>query len=194
MPNFERKLRTLAQLCQEPAFLRAKRPETTVIPLVSVIEPKSLNENDASDARKSTLSSAIVHDMYSEAITAMMELTRDLGRDNEILDFIDEETNYLEPHSGVVSVGQTFVINMKNPPPHHQKHYQPDRIPEEPGETESRNPLASIELASGRLWQDDEEEKYVKIIVELREVLPHIIFTLLTGRPVVVLGVTENRW
>ncbi|KAI8144593.1 hypothetical protein BJV82DRAFT_72389 [Fennellomyces sp. T-0311] len=181
--HFERKLRSLAQLCQEPKQYRKRGSlPTTVIPLVSAIEPRSEEEN-----LKPTFASTISQDMYAEAIKYMMEMTHDFGHSSEILDLIEDEEMYLQPSSGVLMVGQTFVMNMKNP--HPRQRAKQESIMEEDEDDISDDRWHSI------LWHDDirKSDMYLDTLKQLGDTLPHLIFALLTGRPVVVLSACQQR-
>ncbi|KAI7877758.1 hypothetical protein K492DRAFT_238944 [Lichtheimia hyalospora FSU 10163] len=248
--HFERKLRSLAQLCQEPhhpsqqqqqqqqplsdepsssntnTHRRSSNLMPEVIPLASAIEPKIAEEEQPS---KPTFASTITHDMYAEAIRSMMEMTQELGCSSEMLDLVEDETAYLQPYIGTLSVGGAFLMNMRNPQPkqaihsssnsstgggtsHSNNNNQPTSIVEKKtqeqlpaiDETEydddnnqerklddEGNDLvgAAPRLFSSPLWQHHQEgHTHIDTLKHLRDILPHAIFTLLTGRPVVILG------
>jgi hypothetical protein len=119
VPHFEKKLRSLAQLCQEPTEEESKkRPSlthktATMIPLVfSIIESQQQHEN-----ARPTFAHAIKHDMYSEAIDSIQDMTRHLGKSSVILDVDEEEQSFVEPLSSAMAFGRTFMMNMDNPQP-----------------------------------------------------------------------------
>lgn len=98
MAHFERKLRTLAQLCQDPEGgmrrngTRHNLPQTAVIPLASFIEPQP---KKPSRIKRRSLSNSITRDMYAEAIECIMDLVKYLGRDSVELDVEEEEGLFL---------------------------------------------------------------------------------------------------
>lgn len=117
VPHFERKLRSLAQLCQEPNE-DVKSPDllqtATVIPLVlSIIEPQQQQQTE----ERPTFVNAIAHDMYAEAIQCIQDMTRYLGKSSVVLDVDEEESMFVDPVSSALTFGRTFMLNMDNPQP-----------------------------------------------------------------------------
>ncbi|KAI9268135.1 hypothetical protein BDA99DRAFT_504939 [Phascolomyces articulosus] len=250
--HFERKLRSLAQLCQEPkqpqqkdqpyristttsvATKRTSLP-ATVIPLASAIEPprsSPIDEEAGEDGQlnKPTFASTINEDMYAEAIKCMTEMTHDFGFSSEILDLIEDEEMYLQPTSGVLLVGRTFVMNMKNPQPRRQPLPSPiSTQPPLPQQQQQQQQTCNNNNTAVMLkqeqpvpnlmadLQDDEEEEdnlpmnrihnilwhhgdlqspgiqHLTTLKQLGDTLPHLIFALLTGRPVVVMSDESNK-
>ncbi|KAI9496965.1 hypothetical protein BDB00DRAFT_47704 [Zychaea mexicana] len=220
--HFERKLRSLAQLCQEPKQQQQQQQQlpyqkrtslpATVIPLVSAIEPPRNNSSSSvedEEQLKPTFASTITQDMYAEAIKYMTEMTHDFGYSSEILDLIEDEEMYLQPPSGVLLVGRTFVMNMKNPQLRQQQaqQQQAQREPimtneEERNESEQEEEEESSlpeKCAHSILWHhhdyDSEDAtsqspgvQHLETLNQLGDTLPHLIFALLTGRPVVVMS------
>jgi hypothetical protein len=94
--HFERKLRSLEQLCHKP--LEEEEEEqlhsiTQAIPLVvSIIEPQPVNTAAVGTA---SFVHAITHDMYSEAIKLLKEMTRYLGKSSVELDVDGEELAFI---------------------------------------------------------------------------------------------------
>lgn len=119
VPHFERKLRSLAQLCQEPEDDEQQdRPKltqntATMIPLVfSIIEPQLQQTNE-----RPTFANAITHDMYSEAIKSIQDMTCYLGKSSVVLDVDEEERSFVDPISSALTFGRTFMLNIDNPQP-----------------------------------------------------------------------------
>ncbi|KAI9319769.1 hypothetical protein BX666DRAFT_1916064 [Dichotomocladium elegans] len=189
--HFERKLRSLAQLCQgphqrcntessvsQPSFTR-----TAVIPLVSAISPKMTYA-----AANPTLASTITHDMYAEAIRSMMDMVKALGWSSEVLDLVEEEAMFLQPSASVLMVGGSFIMNMKNP------HARQDAVSEkmdglsiiDEAEDNDDEPIVR-KIFGSPMWIQDGHDQ-LETLKHIRDVLPHIFFALLTGRPVVVFG------
>lgn len=202
-----------------------------VIPLVSAIEPKIAEEEQ--QPSKPTFASTITHDMYAEAIRSMMEMTQDLGCSSEMLDLVEDETVYLQPYTGTLSVGGAFIMNMRNPQPKQaiysssnstsggSSSHNSTNITTAVVEKKTQEPLPAIDeaeydddnnsnqeckldydddllaaatprLFSSPLWQHYQEgHTHIDTLKHLRDILPHAIFTLLTGRPVVILGKEE---
>lgn len=107
VPHFERKLRSLAQLCQEPD---EKMMDISVIPLVySIIELPISDEKPALVTMN--------HDMYAEAIQSIQEMTAYLGKSSVVLDVNEEEDLFVDPVSSALTFGRTFMLNMENPQP-----------------------------------------------------------------------------
>lgn len=146
VPHFERKLRSLAQLCQEPDETAEEQQPTTehhhmkkpsltqktaaLIPLVfSIIEPQaqaqqqqqqeneSTYNNSNSISGRPTLAHAIKYDMYSEAIKSIQDMTHYLGKSSVILDVNEEERLFIDPIASALTFGRTFTLNMDNPQP-----------------------------------------------------------------------------
>lgn len=142
VPHFERKLRSLAQLCQEPEeepdqVARNNRPTLThktaaMIPLVfSMIEPSTtpvmstsslaaatdtITPTTVSNGRPS-FAAAITHDMYAEAIKSIQDMTHYLGKSSVVLDVDEEERLFVDPVTSALTIGRTFMLNMDNPQP-----------------------------------------------------------------------------
>ncbi|KAJ8661640.1 hypothetical protein O0I10_002447 [Lichtheimia ornata] len=144
--HFERKLRSLAQLCQEPHHppqqqqhqqQQQKEPSSSSAsndPSLSSSNQHRRSSNlmpeviplvsaiepkiaEEEQLSKPTFASTITHDMYAEAIRSMMEMTQDLGCSSEMLDLVEDEAAYLQPYTGTLSVGGAFIMNMRNPQP-----------------------------------------------------------------------------
>ncbi|KAI7850299.1 hypothetical protein BDC45DRAFT_518504 [Circinella umbellata] len=236
--HFERKLRSLAQLCQEPKqqhhckttiTKRINHLPTTVIPLVSTIEPPRTtilneNNNNNNDDNQSELKSRFFantmnEDMYSEAIKSMTEMTHDFGFSSEILDLIEDEEMYLQPPSGVLLMGGTFITNMKNPSPRKQRLIPHSIITTQQQQQESTGPVMDynnnrnhgdtvdenekeeeslpIHQIHHILWHHDDIQSldmyHLETLEKLGDTLPHLIFALLTGRPVVVMSDESSK-
>jgi hypothetical protein len=142
VPHFERKLRSLAQLCQEPEEESDQsdhhhRPSLThktaaMIPLVfSMIEPSTTPVMSTSSSAATTdtitpatvsngrpsFAAAITHDMYAEAIKAIQDMTHHLGKSSVVLDIDEEEQLFVDPIESALTIGRTFMLNMDNPQP-----------------------------------------------------------------------------
>lgn len=142
VPHFERKLRSLAQLCQEPEedsdeVAYNNHPSLTqktaaMIPLVfsmieSSITPIMSASSSAATNDTVTPSNAVIgrpsfattitHDMYAEAIKSLQDMTHYLGKSSVVLDVDEEERLFLDPISSALTIGRTFMFNMNNPQP-----------------------------------------------------------------------------
>lgn len=137
--HFERKLRSLAQLCQEPDDEKEKhhikRPSftqktATMIPLVfSMIEsqssqpPMSTSSSTATAtpssvaSQRPTFANTIAHNMYTEAIKYIQEMTRYFGKSSVVLDVEEEDNLFVDPISSALTIGRTFMLNVDNPQP-----------------------------------------------------------------------------
>lgn len=117
VPHFERKLRSLAQLCQEPdeeSQSSLAQKTASMIPLLSIIESQQQQQQTE---ERSTFSNAITHDMYSEAIKSIQDMAGYLGKSSMVLDVDDEEELFMNPISSALTFGRTFMLNMDNPQP-----------------------------------------------------------------------------
>lgn len=145
VPHFEKKLRSLAQLCQEPnenddeeederkianKKCHMKKPSLTekttkMIPLMfSIIglqqhpnDQNSEQRDEQEESSRPTFASAIKHDMYSEAIDSIQDMTRYFGKSSVILDADEEEKEFIDPINSAITFGRTFMMNMDNPRP-----------------------------------------------------------------------------
>lgn len=136
--HFERKLRSLAQLCQEPdeedednSKHHIKRPSftqktATMIPLVfSMIEHSPAMSTSSSTAtttpstiaQRPTFANTIAHNMYTEAIKYMQDMTRYFGKSSVVLDVEEEDNLFVDPISSALTIGRTFMLNVDNPQP-----------------------------------------------------------------------------
>ncbi|KAF7724142.1 Guanine nucleotide exchange protein smcr8 [Apophysomyces ossiformis] len=246
--HFERKLRTLAQLCEDPDIdinpdgTQYSLPQATVIPLASVLEPQ-LAQLSLSKKKKSTTSS--IHDMYAEAIQCIMGVLKYLGRDSVALDVEEEEELFLgkskysvsvhfllmyafkEPSFEAISIGRTFILNMDNPRPRGQEPISNESIQSnnctyinntgdssqsmsssytsrQKQDTHQKNtagrfnnddffPIFSESSLLSKVNQKRESRSLLDVLKSLRHLLCHIIFSLMTGRPVIVVGKTQSK-
>ena len=118
VPHFEKKLRSLAQLCQEPAEEPKKKPSLVqktakIIPFVfSIIE----SQHQQSEKGPS-FANTIKHDMYSEAIDCIQDMIGYLAKSSVVLSVDEEDEAFVEPIASAVVFGRTFMLNMENPQP-----------------------------------------------------------------------------
>ncbi|KAI9013389.1 hypothetical protein CLU79DRAFT_769125 [Phycomyces nitens] len=229
VPHFERKLRSLAQLCQEPDLTSQPRqkgkkkhslPQTTVIPLVSIITPQF----KTSSKQQRSFASAIAHDMYSEAIAYTTAIVSDMGRSSVVLDVEEEEADCMDPLQSAISVGRLFVLNLDNPSPRilenspaNQKwavdSYFGDTLPANQSTSADKTPQTHrekrqrvsqtdsaffpIQLETARLWEGGKgglgEQRLLEVCRTFGHAIHHVLFSLMTGRPVVIIGHYESK-
>ncbi|KAG1226017.1 hypothetical protein G6F35_003104 [Rhizopus arrhizus] len=175
VPNFERKLRSLAQLCQQ---------STRVIPLVySMIEPQT-----NVPTRRLTFSNSIMNDIYHEVIQCLKQMTVYLGQSSVVLDLEEEEESFVEPVSFALTMGHTFMLNMVNPQPREQVSKELKEISEDTQPTE----LYPILFTASKLWKS-EEIGLLGVLGRYRSLIVDVIFSLMTGRAVLVQGSLKNK-
>jgi hypothetical protein len=119
--HFDRKLRSLSQLCHEPdrhQLTQQRRrssnsgqshrslPSTSVIPLVSIIEPQRRKTNKG--IKRRLFDKSAKHDMYTEAIKYISDLTAELGRSSVALELESEDTPLLGRSKQVVKTLYSF--------------------------------------------------------------------------------------
>ncbi|KAI8393519.1 uncharacterized protein BYT42DRAFT_551331 [Radiomyces spectabilis] len=242
--HFERKLRTVAQLCQKPdtkaqsasdpphpqipsAHPHRSLAQTKVIPLASIIEEQSVH--CANKPKDRSFATAIAHDMYAEAINYLMEIIKDLCQSNVVLDINDEEQAFLDPISSEITIGRMFVMNMENPYPRDlyispsmQNNLQQNidlhlrlseaekdafRTPETSGMTEPplqkhnnvirEQDIFPITPETSQLWPLDNtfatNHTILRTLKKYQHCMHHIIFSLMTGRPVLIIGDDEYK-
>ncbi|CAO3594332.1 unnamed protein product [Absidia cylindrospora] len=241
--HFDRKLRTLSQLCHEPdrdQILRHRHssnnghqprslPSTSVIPLVSIIEPQRRKTNKA--IKRRLFDKITNHDMYTEAIKYITDFTTELGRSSVALELEEEDTQFIEPLSHAMTFGRVFMLNLEDSHLRHETtslsdlsnqgskmntdpilaNDQPSpastskRISEDGvnDDTEDEAPEASQESRyysplrpTTQLWESKQKQNYGNLLYILRkhnQYIHHVIYSLLTGRSVVVVGNPDGK-
>ncbi|CAO3645649.1 unnamed protein product [Mucor hiemalis] len=252
VPHFEKKLRSLAQLCQEPnedddeegdrkvanKKCHMKKPSLTqktakMIPLVFSIIGLQQHPNDQNgeqqdeqeqlnESSRPTFAYAIKHDMYSEAIDSIQDMTRHFGKSSVILDVDEEEKVFIDPLNSAITFGRTFMMNMDNPRP---------RVDEREVESELKSDIAAsektkdnrdqhndkieaysfsaesdrdeandddlyydIELAATQLWNSDKTPSHLlDVLKKYQSLIVDVIFSLMTGRTVLIQGSEHNK-
>ncbi|KAG2235710.1 hypothetical protein INT48_009125 [Thamnidium elegans] len=216
VPHFERKLRSLAQLCQEPDEEESQsslaQKTATMIPLLSIIESQQQQQQTE---ERSTFSNAITHDMYSEAIKSIQDMTCYLGKSSMVLDVDDEEELFINPISSALTFGRTFMLNMDNPQPREEEKEETSdesAMPTLPNETsletekeEIRNLSSSQDTdddefyfpvlqAPLQLWKPDPAPTHLlQVLRKYQSLIVDVIFSLLTGRTVLIQGSVSNK-
>ncbi|KAI8376919.1 hypothetical protein BD560DRAFT_422213 [Blakeslea trispora] len=121
VPHFERKLRSLAQLCQEPDENEPNRRESitqntvTMIPLVfSMMEGQQ--SSHASNIR-TTLASTFMHDVYTKVIKSIQDIAHYFGKSSVVLEVEEEEEVFVDPVDSALTIGRTLMLNMSHPQP-----------------------------------------------------------------------------
>ncbi|KAJ2955823.1 hypothetical protein NQZ79_g8237 [Umbelopsis isabellina] len=113
----DRKLRTLSQLCS-PSRVSIVTQDDVRNSLLSspIVEPQL--ESKGFDANVQPSHSLHIDlDKYAEAISEIMDIVRDLGRNSVSLDIQDEDLDVASPSSAILSIGRSMVMNVKNPAP-----------------------------------------------------------------------------
>ncbi|KAI8986592.1 hypothetical protein BDB01DRAFT_786173 [Pilobolus umbonatus] len=204
--HFERKLRSLAQLCQEPDEefslendrMDALKPTTTVIPLVfSMIEAQSTNTSN----HRTSFSKSISHDMYSEAIKYLQDITCHFGQNSVVLDVGDDEALFVEPVSSAITMGRTFMLNVDNPKPR-EKENKEEKTMVSGGrgkKEEDSKDYFPISLAPFQLWESESLHRrgspvhLLEILRRYHTLIVDVIFSIMTGRTVLVQGSENNK-
>ncbi|KAI8093546.1 uncharacterized protein BX664DRAFT_248310, partial [Halteromyces radiatus] len=197
--HFDRKLRSLSQLCHEPDMRstsqhdqngtqqqrRSLHNNTSVIPLVSIIEPKQRKHTKR--AKRRLFDNATNHDMYTEAIKYMTDLTAELGRSSISLYLEEEDALHKEPVSQAITFGHVFMLNLEDP------HLRQERLISENNEESNHySPL----FATAQLWESKQKRNYgnlLHILEKHQQYIHHVIYSLLTGRPVVIMGNAQAK-
>ncbi|KAI9269641.1 hypothetical protein EDC94DRAFT_599500 [Helicostylum pulchrum] len=219
VPHFERKLRSLAQLCQEPdeeTQSSLAQKTASMIPLLSIIESQQQQQQTE---ERSTFSNAITHDMYSEAIKSIQDMASYLGKSSMVLDVDDEEELFMNPISSALTFGRTFMLNMDNPQPREEEKEETSvtlkdesAMPTLPNETsvetekeENRNLSSSQETdddefyfpvlqAPLQLWKPEPAPTHLlQVLRKYQTLIVDVIFSLLTGRTVLIQGSVSNK-
>ncbi|ORX55824.1 hypothetical protein DM01DRAFT_1335202 [Hesseltinella vesiculosa] len=247
VPHFERKLRSLSQLCHEPTSQpepplltrtppatcpqdpspprhhqdtgrpshRRSLPDTSLIPLASIIEPQGIIP-DVPPASSSHLlfNHESNHDMYSEAIKCIADLTIDLGRSSITLQVEQETSRNADPLSHALTFGRVVTINMQHA--HSTRRSSIASVGQEPPLIESNpsriNPDLTLTVSqpsptnqsptqsfyspqslSTQLWDKSSHLHLLSVIAKHRKYIHHVIYSLVTGRPVVIMGTKEDR-
>ncbi|ORE14923.1 hypothetical protein BCV71DRAFT_228995 [Rhizopus microsporus] len=180
VPNFERKLRSLAQLC---------RQSNKVIPLVySMMEPSSSPPQE-----RLTFSSSVMHDMYDEAIQYIQETTRYIGQSSIVLD-LEEEESFVEPVSSVLTIGRTFMLNLENPQPREQESYKEPKASSSAPSVSIDSDIYPILFTASQLWNQTQDDiKLLKTLYRYKPIIVDVIFSLMTGRIVIVQGSLKSK-
>ncbi|KAI8073182.1 hypothetical protein BC940DRAFT_104517 [Gongronella butleri] len=196
---------------------RRSLPDTSLIPLASIIEP----QRDVADASSYHLFRHHPnHDMYSEAIKCISDLTIELGRSTTALQVELQTGRNIDPIAQAIAFGRIVTLNMHNihstrqsslasfaqdttsmnldamsmtsnrfgrddPNPISMSHSPVSLHP--PHEYEKPLPLSS------QLWDKSSYSHLLSVIQKHRKYIHHIIYSLLTGRPVVIMGTDDNR-
>ncbi|KAG2202281.1 hypothetical protein INT47_010729, partial [Mucor saturninus] len=207
VPHFERKLRSLAQLCQEPDDQKINH----VIPLVfSILEsPSTCFEKQAV--------ATMNHDMYAEAIVSIQEMTAYLGKSSVVLDVNEEEDLFVRPVSSALTFGRTFMLNMENPQPREEEKEETSVVLKDESDVlfdhaeKSKRPDSSKNYSSQET--DDDELYYpvlqapsqlwptrrypprhlLEILRQYQSLIVDVLFSLLTGRTVLIRGCDANK-
>ncbi|KAI7892846.1 uncharacterized protein EV154DRAFT_503742 [Mucor mucedo] len=208
VPHFERKLRSLAQLCQEPAD---DEKMNHVVPLVfSILESSSIISEKPAVATMN-------HDMYAEAIVSIQEMTAYLGKSSVVLDVNEEEDLFVRPVSSALTFGRTFMLNMENPQPreeekeetsvvlkdesdvlldHAEKLKRPDSSKHYSSqETDDEEIYYPVLQAPSQLWPTPRypPRHLLEILRQYQSLIVDVLFSLLTGRTVLIRGCDANK-
>ncbi|KAI8075354.1 uncharacterized protein B0P05DRAFT_547175 [Gilbertella persicaria] len=223
VPHFERKLRSLAQLCQEPDKNDPNRRKSitqntaTMIPLVfSMMEAQQTNLPIHS---RTTLANTIMHNMYAETIKSIQDIAHHFGKSSVILDVEDEEKLFVDPVSSALTIGRTLMLNMDNPQP--RVHEEQHLVKEEGSTMDMKRtdteysvndmPLSTTLLSIDKPTEEEEEALYypilfsplqlwkssstnlLKVLAQYQSLIVDVIFSLLIGRTVLIQGSTQNK-
>lgn len=199
MAHFERRLRSVAQLCRNSRKGKGLDETRSAIPLVSSIEPKQ-NEDLSS---KVTISKAVKDNLFTEAMQRLGDMTAEFGVNNEVLEIIDDGRLLLEPLSSTVFIGDSFVINMDNPQPRDAL-MAFDNTDKLHAAVKGDASFESIPRTlvprswSSNIHRDHHQQQqpsrhYIHILKALDKAFVHIVFSLLTGRPVIILGEPDKQ-
>lgn len=114
----DRKLRTLSQLCS-PSRVSIVTQDDVRNSILSTPTMEPQLESKGLEATNIQLSHSLHIDLdkYAEAISEIMDIVRDLGRNSVSLDIQDEDLDVASPSSAILSIGRSMVMNFKNPAP-----------------------------------------------------------------------------
>ncbi|KAI8331032.1 hypothetical protein BC941DRAFT_517810 [Chlamydoabsidia padenii] len=238
VPHFDRKLRSLSQLCHEPdnqKMVQQRRrssnsgqshrslPSTSVIPLVSIIEPQRRKSNKV--IKRRLFDKNTKHDMYTEAIKYITDLTTELGRSSVALEQEQEDAQFTEPISQAVSFGRVFMLNLEDTHSRHEssslsshtddfddskssEHHPYDLAPNQTTTTVSIEDTQLVETdeessdyysplwPTAQLWESKQKQNYGNLLHLLdkhKQYIHHVIYSLLTGRSVVIIGHPDGK-
>ncbi|RCH93984.1 hypothetical protein CU097_005718 [Rhizopus azygosporus] len=152
VPNFERKLRSLAQLC---------RQSNKVISLVySMMEPSS----SSPPQERLTFSRSVMHDMYDEAIRYIQETTR-------------------------INHWKNVHVESREP----TAKGEPKASSSAPSAS-SDSEIYPILFTASQLWNQTQDDiKLLKTLYRYKPIIVDVIFSLMTGRIVIVQGSLKSK-
>lgn len=196
--HFERRLRSVAQLCRNSRKGDAVDETHSAIPLVSTIEPKQTEDL----LSKVTISKAVKDNLFTEAMQRLGRMTIEFGVNNEVLELMDDECALIEPLSSNVFIGEEFIANMENPQPRDiLMNYDARNIMH--ADTAAGNSVSFISkrfTGTGHPWssythhaQQKPSRYHINILKTLDQAFVHIVYSLLTGRPVIILGEADMQ-
>ncbi|KAI7907216.1 uncharacterized protein BX663DRAFT_495216 [Cokeromyces recurvatus] len=251
--HFERKLRSLAQLCQEPEENEQQesikpttlidnglnhtkqhnltQKTTTMIPFMfSIIKPSNTNIGPVSSSEEECLkdsdnnqqnlafANSIKRDMYSKVIKYMKDMVHYFGRNSVILNVNDEESLFINPVSSALTIGRAFMLNMDNPQPREREDHTSLSEEVTADDNDKNNDVddnhvnVQLELdnddkkeescfpflfAPLQLWKSEEKDAPKSHLLEVlrlyQSLIVDVIFSLLTGRTVLVQGSLQNK-
>ncbi|KAI8351210.1 hypothetical protein EDC96DRAFT_518900 [Choanephora cucurbitarum] len=221
VPHFERRLRSLAQLCQEPDENDPKESITQntvrMIPLVFSMIEQSTHVNT-----RTTLASTLMHNIYTEVIQSIQDIAHYFGKSSVILEVEEEEELFVNPVTSALTVGRTLMLNMSNPQPRvHDEQGTPKEeiptvemkrtdtecsinVPFVPSSFSEQPQTASVNdetlyypilFSPLQLWKSSDSSKthLLQTLGQYQSLIVDVIFSLLIGRTVLIQGSAHNK-
>ncbi|KAI9262754.1 hypothetical protein BY458DRAFT_540765 [Sporodiniella umbellata] len=157
MPQMEKKLRSLAQLCQKPS---------EVIPLAYSIMAPQVSQP------RHTFSNSVMEDVYQQMIEDLKEMTHSLSH--------DYWSESIEPTSSSITIGRTFMLDFD---------YAQTNSSTSENQEAHNEPTYPLLFNACQL----KEIPLLGVLNRYRPLMTDVLFSLLTGRTVVVQGHLKNK-